>query len=253
MVEQFVSSGCRLFSARSLVPLLLLPAVALAMPESSRLERTIGNQGNRALEWAALFIALAGVAVRCCTVATAPDGTSSRDTRALRAPSLNTMGMYSVVRHPLYVGNGLMWLGEAASMRVWWLVVIVALAYALYVERIIAFEEAFLAESFGDEFRAWTSRTPAFVPRWSLWTRARGALNWRRVASEHNGLLAVAVAFCLFQMPGLAGGTSVGRWLTLHRDLIVLLAIAVVTSSVAIVARRWPVHPARQSANCGSS
>jgi len=227
VVEKIVSDGRRLFSARSLFPLLLLPAVVLALPESARLGEHLGHAANLAIEWSSLFIALAGVLLRCVTVATAPDGTSSRDTRGLRAPSLNRTGMYSVVRHPLYLGNALMWIGVAATTRVWWLVALVGLSYALYTERIIAFEEAFLADAFGDTFRAWAERTPALIPQWNLWTPATGEFMWRRVASEHNGLLAViAITFLL------------------RRDnlLLSLLAVAIAVSAVAIVARRFPAR-----------
>ena len=125
--------------------------------------------------------------MRCAAVAFAPDGTSSRDTRALRAPTLNTTGMYSIVRHPLYLGAGLMWVGIAMSLGVWWLVAIVAMAYWLYVERLMVVEEAFLAETFPVEFPRWASRTRAFLPRPSDWTPSTGRLQCKRLSSEHNG------------------------------------------------------------------
>lgn len=227
VVDQLVHDGRRLFSSRSFVPLLLLPAIVLALPESARLQQHISHAANLAVEWSALLIVVSGVLLRCFTVATAPDGTSSRDTRGLRAPSLNRTGMYSVVRHPLYLGNALMWLGVAASTGVWWLVVIVGLVYALYIERIIAFEEAFLERSFGDEFRSWAQRTPAIFPRWHSWAPAAGEYQWRRVASEHNGLLAVIAITYL-----------------LRRDntLLELLAVAILISVIAIIARRLPAR-----------
>jgi protein-S-isoprenylcysteine O-methyltransferase Ste14 len=150
--------------------------------------------------------------------------------------------MYSVVRHPLYLANGLMWIGVAASMRVWWLVVIVALAYWLYIERVMAHEEAFLAQSFGAAFRDWAARTPAFIPRWSLWIPAHRAVSWRRVASEHNGLLAIAIVFPLLQIQGLLVA-STNDWLRQHQGLLWLSAVAIVVSMAAIVFRRWPVQP----------
>ena len=227
VVDQLVNDGRRLFSSRSLVPLLLFPVVVLALPESERLAAHIGHAANLATEWSSLLIALTGVLLRCVTVATAPEGTSSRDTRGLRAPSINRTGMYSVVRHPLYLGNALMWIGVAASTRVWWLVVIVGLVYAIYTERIMAFEEAFLEESFGDEFRVWAARTPAIFPRWNSWTPATGDVMWRRVASEHNGLLAVIAITYLLRRDSL---------------LLGLLAVATMVSVVAILARRLPVR-----------
>lgn len=242
VLESIVESGRKLFSARSRVPLLLLPAAWFAQPESFRLEQALGHSGGLVVQWSALCLAFAGVTLRCVTVATAPDGTSSRDTRGLRAPLLNTTGVYSVMRHPLYVGNSLMWIGVAASTRVWWLIVIVSLAYALYIERVMAFEEAFLDKTFGEAFRSWVARTPAFCPRWSLWTPASGEFQWRRVASEHNGLLAVAAAVLALQLPSMLHGFRFSDWLDSHADLLALLAASVVVSVIATIARRWPTQ-----------
>ena len=111
------------------MPLTLLPVIALALPQSSTMEGTLGATGSTLIQWFAFLVAMTGLFLRCITVSFAPDGTSSRDTRGLRAPSLNDTGVYSVVRHPLYLGAGLMWIGVAMSMRVWWLVVIVGFAY----------------------------------------------------------------------------------------------------------------------------
>ena len=67
-----------------------------------------------------------------------------------RWPStLNTSGLYSVVRHPLYLGNYLMWLGVALFSRTWWAPVIVSLVFWLYYERIMFAEEEFLRRQFG--------------------------------------------------------------------------------------------------------
>src|SRR5690349_11951110 len=146
------ANGHRLFQSRSLVPFVLSPIVLLALPESARVAIQLGDSGTLDVERLALAIAFIGLLVRCLAVAYAPDGTSSRDTRALRAPALNTTGMYSIVRHPLYLGAGLMWVGIAMSLAVWWLVLIVLLIYGLYVERLMVVEEAFLAEHFPVDF-----------------------------------------------------------------------------------------------------
>src|SRR3954463_3031218 len=101
-----VANGHRFFKSRSLVPFSLLPVAILALPEASRVSARLGDSGNLAVQWLSLSVAFAGLLVRCAAVAHAPDGTSSRNTRALLAPSLNTTGVYSIVRHPLYLGAG---------------------------------------------------------------------------------------------------------------------------------------------------
>lgn len=50
--------------------------------------------------------------------------------------------MYSIVRNPLYFGNLLIAIGLALLPGVWWLLLIVGLAFFIYYERIIAAEEA---------------------------------------------------------------------------------------------------------------
>ena len=53
-----------------------------------------------------------------------PRGTSGRNTKEGQvAESLNTLGMYSMCRHPLYLGNLLMWLGIVMYMGHLWFAV----------------------------------------------------------------------------------------------------------------------------------
>lgn len=244
VLERLHADGRRLFVRRSLVPLALLPVLILFLPESFEAEAQLGPSWSVVCQGLALAIALGGIAIRVFTVAVAPDGNSSRETRHLRATSLTTTGAYSVVRHPLYVGNGLMWLGVAASTRVWWLVLITVLAFWLYIERIMLVEETYLEHSFGARFRQWASRTPAFVPRLSAWQRPEGALSWRRVLSEHNGLLTVAAAFFTIQFleDFFYAGESVSRIAGEHRALIVFVIVAALVSLVCIAVRRSAVR-----------
>jgi len=244
-----LANGHRLFKSRSLVPLALLPVVVLALPESARVAARLGDSGSLDVQWLAMSIAFAGLLVRCAAVSYAPDGTSSRDTRALRAPLLNTTGMYSIVRHPLYLGAGLMWVGIAMSLRVWWLVVIVALAYWIYVERLMIVEESFLAEQFPVEFSRWASRTRAMLPRPSDWVPSTGRFQFKRLSSEHNALLTIGVAFPLLQYLSnlLGAGLSWHDWHARHAGLITLSNITVATSVLCIVLRRLPPASAAPS------
>lgn len=250
LADRFTTEGRQLFARRSVVPLVLLPVVLLAMPESRRVEAQLGAPWALAIQWLALAVAFAGVAVRCAAVGFAPDGTSSRDTHRLRAPSLNSTGMYSIVRHPLYLGSALIWLGAAMSLRVWWLVVIVGLVYWLYIERVMLVEEQFLRQTFRAAFDDWVDRTPAFVPRWSQWTSPSGPFLWKRVLGEHNGLLGIAVVMPLleFLADQQDGGESLTRWSHDHFDLVTLLAAGVLISSLSLVLRRRLAERATDSA-----
>jgi protein-S-isoprenylcysteine O-methyltransferase Ste14 len=150
-----------------------------------------------------LTIALAGLAFRSFAVGTTPAGTSGRNTQTQVADVLNTTGMYSIVRHPLYVGNYCMWLGVALFPRIWWLPLVVTLIFWLYYERIMFAEEEFLRQRFGESFEEWAARTPAFLPNTALWMPASLPFSWRTVLRrEYSGLYGLIGSFMLLELVG---------------------------------------------------
>jgi len=79
--------------------------------------------------------------------------------------ALATAGPYALVRHPLYLGSFLIALGLVEIMEDRLALAVAALlTLALYVPTIRR-EERFLAERFGEAWRAYAASTPAFVPR----------------------------------------------------------------------------------------
>src|SRR4030095_3531295 len=80
------------------------------------------------------------------------------------AEQLNTSGIYSVVRHPLYLGNYLMWIGIVLFTKNFEFVIIVSLLYWIYYERIMFAEERFLEKKFGESYLSWSLKVPAFIP-----------------------------------------------------------------------------------------
>jgi hypothetical protein len=142
-----------------------------------------------------------GLGVRVFTVGFTPKGTSGRNTHGQKALQLNTTGVYSIVRNPLYLGNFLMWLGFALYCQLWWQVVIFALIFWLYYERIIFAEEEFLRRTFGEGFETWAARTPAFLPRFRQWRPAQLPFSPRNVLKrEYSGLFGVIVIFGLLDL-----------------------------------------------------
>src|SRR5690349_16403077 len=104
--EEFESSGNWLFRRRGWLPMLLYPfAIALLYfyPEKTYTCVTSTSWGAFCL-----IVSLAGLIIRAITVGHTPKGTSGRNTEKQIAECLNHTGIYSVVRHPLYLGNFLM-------------------------------------------------------------------------------------------------------------------------------------------------
>jgi protein-S-isoprenylcysteine O-methyltransferase Ste14 len=177
--NHWVAMGRALFRWRSYVPLMLTPFFMMAALEVGR---SLGPaRWHRTPEIVGLTISLFGLVLRIIVVGTAPRGTSGRNTRRQKATVLNTRGIYSIMRHPLYFANGLVALGLASYTGHPWLPLVVATAAVLYYERIVAAEEAFLEERFGDDFRRWASRVPAMWPRIREFVPAETRFSWRRV------------------------------------------------------------------------
>ena len=175
--EHQLQAGRFLFRWRSYLPLALLPIFALGL---ANFRYPFGSHRLAAVwELACLAVALLGLAIRVTVVGTVPAGTSGRNMSAQKADALNVTGMYSVVRHPLYIANYLIFLGLALMPFQWEVPAIVTLAGALYYERIILVEEEFLEQRHGEAFRTWAARTPAMIPRWSGWEPPSLPFSWR--------------------------------------------------------------------------
>ena len=191
MREEFEAAGNWLFRRRGYLPLLLFPMLLLAAGGARPWAPGPGAA------WDALCVALAlgGLALRVATVGFVPKDTSQRNTGRPQAEALNTTGLYSVVRHPLYLGNCLMWLGVALFTRAWWAPVLVGLVFWLYYERIMFAEEEFLRRRFGPDYTAWADATPAFLPRPRLWRPPAERFCLLTVLRrEHSGLLALVAS-----------------------------------------------------------
>jgi len=189
-----VGSGAWLHRNRTWLASIPLALVAAAMagfryPFASRAWEVAWSCGSA-------VVAATGVAARALVSGFVPPGTSGRSTRRLRAAALNTTGLYSVVRHPLYLGNLLFWLGVSLYPRVAWLPPVVLLYWWTVYERIAAAEERFLLATFDDSFVVWAARTPAFLPRPRLWRRPERPWSWPRMLRRERST--IAGAFLVF-------------------------------------------------------
>jgi protein-S-isoprenylcysteine O-methyltransferase Ste14 len=198
---ELVRHGNWLFKRRSYLPLLILPILLAALRHSDWLERLAGDAFEDGWEVFCLLVSLAGLAIRCITVGYAPAGTSGRNTKGQKAKALNITGMYSIVRHPLYLGNLIIGLGMVLFVGVGWFALIAILAFWLYYERIMAAEEEFLEGKFGDCYLHWAERTPAILPKFRNWQRPNLPFSVRNVLKrEYSGFFLIAVSFPLLDI-----------------------------------------------------
>ncbi len=199
--DYLADSGRYFFRWRSYLPLVMVSLFLVGITNFDYIFRS--HAADQVYDLLCLGIALLGLAMRVLTVGFVPRGTSGRNTKAIKAYTLNTTGVYSVVRHPLYVSNFVIWLGTLLFLHIWWVVVIGVLAYWLYYERIILAEEEFLLETFGSEYQSWADRVPAVWPRLSSWVKPELPFSTRTaLRREHTTFFAIVVVFMALEMAG---------------------------------------------------
>jgi protein-S-isoprenylcysteine O-methyltransferase Ste14 len=193
LVHELERTGNWLFKRRSWLPIILITASIILM--------YLGNktviQYNVCDELIFLSVSMLGQIIRIITVGYTPRNTSGRNTVGGQlADELNTCGIYSVVRHPLYLGNFFMWLGPALFLRSWWFTVVFCLLYWLYYERIMFAEEQFLRRKFGDLYDKWSEKVKSFVPGFKYFIPSPLHFSIRNVLKrEHNSFFNIFVIF----------------------------------------------------------
>lgn len=194
--EEWEKQGNWLFGLRSYLPLLIIPMFLIALYDQTAGCTGASVPSSQYWEAFCFILSLFGLSIRCITVAYVPSGTSGRNTKGQIASELNTTGIYSIVRHPLYLGNLIMILGLLLFIGVWSFALIGMLLFWIYYERIAFAEEEFLREKFGIHYQEWAEKTPAFFPRFKNWKSPSLTFSTRELLKrEYHGFLAIIASF----------------------------------------------------------
>ena len=206
--EELEIQGNKLFRYRSYLPLIILAIGTILYLRTEMYPKTFILEETSFeiyFERLCLFISLSGLGIRIYTVGHTPANTSGRNTSGQLADELNTSGIYSLLRHPLYLCNFFMWLGLALMTGNFWFVTVFCLVYFIYYERIMFSEEQFLRNKFGNIYLEWADKTPAFVPKLDVkdFIKPCYPFSLKKVLKkEKNGLAAVFVIFAFFNITG---------------------------------------------------
>ncbi|UCG27020.1 MAG: DUF1295 domain-containing protein [Bacteroidales bacterium] len=194
LIEEFNRSGNWLFKRRGYLPVILLVAAIVYMAQRDFTGYSIHHYHDIIY----LIVSLSGLGVRILTIGQTPRNTSGRNIAGQKAEVLNTTGIYSLLRHPLYLGNFIIWLGIALFLESVMFIVLFVLVFWLYYERIMFAEEFFLREKFGRAYLEWAENTPAFLPKFRNWQASKLRFSWKNVLKrEYNGFINIFITFTI--------------------------------------------------------
>ena len=194
LIQSMEKQGNFLFKYRGQFPVVLF---LLAVPFIYLTDyNSISEQYQTYFLNTAITLSVVGFLIRFYTIGTTPQGTSGRNTKEQVATVLNSTGMYSILRHPLYLGNYLIWLGIAVATFNIYFIVIMSFLFWVYYERIMFAEERFLERKFGDIYLNWANALPAFIPSLLSFKKSDTPFSITTVLRrEYASILAAVIGF----------------------------------------------------------
>lgn len=196
LIHSLEKNGNFLFKYRGQIPVVLflmaIPTIYLTdyqfidSNENLKIAITIG----------AILISFLGQYIRAVAIGTSHKQTSGRNTKEQVAEALNTKGIYSTLRHPLYLGNYFMWIGIIIYTFNIWFFLVCSLLFWLYYERIMFAEERFLERKFGDDYVNWSLKIPPFIPSFKNYEKTEIPFSMKTILRrEYSGISATIISF----------------------------------------------------------
>jgi protein-S-isoprenylcysteine O-methyltransferase Ste14 len=198
LVHEFEKTGNWLFRYRSWLPVLMVVSGILVMNLVNR--QAILHDLNK--ELICLAVSMFGQTIRISIVGFTPKNTSARNTgQGQVADEINMTGLYSVIRHPLYLGNFFMWLGPVLFISSVWFTIVFFLVYWLYYERIMFAEEQYMRKKFGELYDRWSENVSAVIPGKLRFVKPNLPFSVKNVLKrEHNGIANIFAIFILLDL-----------------------------------------------------
>lgn len=234
--QEWEKQGNWLFKYRGQLPVLIL-IVGLYLYYNTAKSGGLPFQDPWNWSLICLGVVALGQIIRFMVIGYTPRNTSGRNTKKQVADVVNSTGIYSVVRHPLYLGNFFMWLGIAMLTQNVSFSIGFILVFWLFYERVMYAEEQFLTREHGTAYTNWASQVPAFIPALSGWKPSPMSFSLRNILKRESvGILNVFICFYLFSaMKTYAEGGAIDlsdRWLN-------ILGVVAALTAVIYVLRKW--------------
>jgi len=139
----------------------------------------------------AVSLVVLGHIIRALAVGKRAAHTSGRNRDEQVAEALNSTGIYSMVRHPLYLGNITTYMGWVVFTGIEWLIPTMLFGFLFYYRFIIYAEEQFLTRKFGQDYLDWKSATPLLLPAFWKFKANPQPFSFKTVLeNEYSGIAA---------------------------------------------------------------
>lgn len=183
--------GSFLFKHRSFTPIPLIVLVFIFF-------KSLNLEGKNILVNAAgLLVSLLGEIIRIAAVGFSFTGTSGRESY-LRAEKLNTTGIYSIVRNPLYIGNFFIFTGLIIVFANILALCIFSLFLIWQYYFIILTEENFLTNEYGSDYENYRSRVRKIFPAFEDYKKNQNPFDLKKVIfKENDSLFNLLIMFLL--------------------------------------------------------
>ena len=198
LINSFDKNGKFLFRYRGQLPLLFF-VLALPITYCYDYDFLISYPSLKSFVFIlSCLVFVLGHLLRIIIIGYCDEHTSGRNRHEQVAHHLNTKGWYSMVRHPLYFANFLIWIGLSFYLANPMLSLVLCLCYWLYYERIMFMEENFLFNKFGNEFQIWANKVPSFFPNVFLYEKSPNKFSLKTVcANEYPSIVSTATSLLI--------------------------------------------------------
>lgn len=186
-----IGNFCFRYRAISVVPVILIIYMFFSPGDPGRL--------NTLVNFIGFIIALSGGLIRMTSVGFSKPVTSGRQ-NYLKAENLNTSGLYSLVRNPLYVGSFFIYNGVLIAYSSIFALIFLNIFFLINYYFIIYSEENYLKGEFGEEYKKYINSVPKAVPNFRNYKKNEGKFNLFKVILREKNTTFYWVVFYIISL-----------------------------------------------------
>ena len=193
--DKMLKNGNWLFKYRGQLPIALF-LIAIPIISETSYYNKIDSSVIIIIQYSAIIISIIGLFLRYYTIGTTPTGTSGKNRDIQIAKKLNTTGIYSLVRNPLYLGNYIIWLGITIYSLSYILIIVASLFFLFIYEKIILVEENFLSNEYPEKYPTFMNNTPVFFPNFKNYEKSKIKFSIKKILrQEYSSTLSTIISF----------------------------------------------------------